>query len=76
MKNRYLVHPKELFVIETNNGIIHINSKGEWFLGGNVDVAAFKNKKEANLFRRKVRRERPDLIDWTRIKRISVVRKR
>jgi len=73
---RYLVYPQKIYAIETDKGYIHIDFKGKWWFGGiGVGLAVFRTKKEADLFRRKIKRDRPDLVGWTKIREIRLVKK-
>jgi len=72
---------KELYLIWTNSGVIYIiiegEHKGHWCLGGSrslVRIALFSNKKEAQRFRDKIKRQRPDLIKRTLIEQCGFVK--
>ena len=76
--NKYKVKPLELYLIKTDTGPIYVDKQGIWWFGGSsqIGLAVFQTKKEADLFRRKIKRERPSAIRWTSIERVFLVKKK
>jgi len=66
----------EGFIIQTNSGIIHIDEDGQWWLGGgsSVGIAIFRDRWQAIKIAKEVKRQRPDLIDWTKTVRVYDVK--
>lgn len=58
----------EGFVIRTDSGFIHIDKDGQWWLGGgsSVGIAIFRDRWYAIKMAKKVRKQRSDLISWTK----------
>jgi len=66
----------ELFAIQTDKGFLFTDANGDFWLGGSpsgIGLAIFFTKDEANAFRRRAKRKRPDLFEWTKIVRCWVV---
>lgn len=62
------------YIIETNSGIIHIDKFGNWWLGGVADnngVALFGHREDAIRKANKIKKQRPDLISWTKTLPVS-----
>lgn len=69
-RSKIIGERKELlgYGIQVNHGIIFVDHKGNWWLGGSgnkLGFAVFPNRKQAQKMARKIRRQRPDLIKWT-----------
>ena len=58
----------EGYIIRTDSGFIHTDEEGQWWLGGGsqVGVALFRDRWQARKIAKKVKRQRPDLISWTK----------
>lgn len=57
------------YIIQTGGGIIHIDNLGNWWLGGTADdngIALFGHRDDAIRTAKKIRGQRPDLIEWTK----------
>lgn len=64
------------WAISTNRGIILMDKNGNWFLGGNAVVALFEVRQDAFKIARKIKKERSDLIQWTKIIHVHSANKR
>ena len=57
------------WIIKTNHGPIYIDEEGRWWLncseafGG---IAIFGHREDAKKMAKKIKRQRSDLIDWTK----------
>ncbi len=57
------------YIIETSGGIIHVDKFGLWWLGGTADnnsISLFGHREDAIYTAKKIKRQRPDLIKWTK----------
>lgn len=56
------------WAINTSSGFIYVSKGGEWWFGGSpslVHLALFPSRKFAMKAVRKIRRHRPEMIEWT-----------
>ena len=56
------------WIIQTNCGPIHFDKNGDWYLGGGDTAIAlfFQDRKRAIRVAKKIKKQRPDLIKWTK----------
>jgi len=73
------------WIIRTNTGVIFFDDKGEWWLGGwtlwssavynirRFGVPLFGHRIDAQKMAKKIKRQRPDLISWTKTTPVFLV---
>jgi len=54
------------WAILTNRGIIRMDKFGIWFFGATATVVLFVFRQDAIKGAKKIKQERPDLVQWTK----------